>query len=278
MILPMTAMQLAEVARLEELRQARGLAEVAQTSEAFCGGTMARAFPGAWHNCAVGVGFAGPVTSADIARLVDYYASVGCEPRVELCPFADPSLAKELGDSGFRLAEWEMVFFRPLDAGLPIRGEYPPPPDLKLEFVDPADNAAIDEFARVASSGFAPPGQEFPPEFLALAGNVVRHPRSKGAIAILDGQVVGAGGMEVSAPIASLFGLSVRPEFRRRGIQQALIAHRLNYAASKGATIATIGGRPGQATERNVRRMGFQVAYTKVVMTRPSPGLTPVMS
>ena len=71
----------------------------------------------------------------------------------------------------------------------------------------------------------------------------------------------------------AFFGLRVLPEFRRRGIQQALIAARLNYAAARGARLATIGSRPGAGTERNVRRMGFATAYTKPVMVRPGPGL-----
>ncbi|MCC6679227.1 MAG: GNAT family N-acetyltransferase [Phycisphaerales bacterium] len=269
-------MELSEIARTEELRQARGISERAQTFERLCGGVLARDFPGAWHNCAVGLGLAGPVTAGDIAHLIDYYASAGCEPRIEVCPFVDPSLTAELGHAGFRIADWEMVFFRELDPARPVRPVQGAPADLKLDFVNPADDAAVDRFARVASSGFAPPGQPFPPEFITLAANIIRRPRSRGAVAILDGKVVGAGGMEISPPITSLFGLSVLPEFRRRGIQQALIAHRLNYAASQGAKLATIGGRPGQGTERNVRRMGFQLAYTKVVMTRPGPGLVPV--
>lgn len=269
-------MELAEIARLEEGRQARGLAEVAETHVPLGGGTLGRGFPGSWHNNAVGLGLTGPVSAAEVEQLIDFYASAGCEPRVEVCPFADPTLTQELGRAGFRLSDWEMVFFLELDPARPARSVYPAPPGLKLDFTDPTDESAVMEFAKVSSSGFAPPGQEFPPEFLALAGNVVRHPRCKGAIAVLEGRVVGAGGMDISPPVASLFGLSVLPEHRRQGIQQALIAHRLNYAASKGARLATIGGRPGQATERNVRRMGFQLAYTKVVMTRPGPGLVPV--
>lgn len=269
-------MQLTDIARLEELRQARAISELAQTALPLCGGIMARDFPGSWHNCAVGAGFDGPVSADDVARLIDFHASAGCEPRIEVAPFVDPSLTRELGLAGFRVSDWEMVFFRELDPDVPVRPVHPTPPGLRLDFVKPADEAAVMEFARVASSGFAPPGQTFPPEFIALAANVIRRPRSRGAVAILDGRIVGAGGMELSPPVSSLFGLSVLPDFRRQGIQQALIAHRLNYAAANGARLATIGGRPGQGTERNVRRMGFQLAYTKVVMTRPGPGLVPV--
>lgn len=270
-------LELSEIAKLEELRQAKGLAEVAERSEPLCGGTMGGGFPGNWHNNAVGLGFNGLVTKADIDRMIEYYSSRGCEPRVELCPFADKSLSVELGNAGFRITDFEMVFFRQLDPAQPARPLQGHPAGVELSFVDPGDAERVREYARVAVSGFMPEGQEIPEEFLKIAETPVRHPLCKGAIATIGGKVVGAGGTEVRGEVAALFGLSVLPEFRRRGIQQALIAQRLNDAASKGARIATIGGRPGQGTERNVRRMGFQCAYTKLIMVRPGEGLTPVM-
>jgi hypothetical protein len=55
-----------------------------------------------------------------------------------------------------------------------------------------------------------------------------------------------------------------------------MIAWRMNAAADRGAKVATIGSKPGIPTERNVRRMGFSVAYTQPVMVRPGAGLVPV--
>ena len=56
---------------------------------------------------------------------------------------------------------------------------------------------------------------------------------------------------------------------------RTLIAARLNHAGTRGVRVATIGSRPGAGTERNVRRMGFQTAYTKVMLARSGPGLVP---
>ena len=69
--------------------------------------------------------------------------------------------------------------------------------------------------------------------------------------------------------------LYVRPAFRGRGIQQALIAVRLGRARERGCTIACIHSRPGIPTERNAARLGFALAYHKVVLVRPGPGLAP---
>ena len=96
--------------------------------------------------------------------------------------------------------------------------------------------------------------------------------RTISVIARVGGRAAGAGSMEVSGPCAGIFGASVLPEFRRRGIQQALLAERLNIAAERGAVVACIGSKPGIGTERNVRRMGFQLAYTKVHLVRPGEG------
>ena len=49
--------------------------------------------------------------------------------------------------------------------------------------------------------------------------------------------------------------------------------HARRKAAARGATLAVIHTSPGIATERNARRLGFVMAYTKVVMTMPREGL-----
>jgi GNAT superfamily N-acetyltransferase len=89
--------------------------------------------------------------------------------------------------------------------------------------------------------------------------------------ATLDGQLVAAGSVHLGDRSAALMGVSTLPAFRRRGIQQALIARRL--AAARGCILATISSKPGIPTERNAMRLGFTMAYTKVIVVRPGPGL-----
>jgi GNAT superfamily N-acetyltransferase len=84
---------------------------------------------------------------------------------------------------------------------------------------------------------------------------------------------VAGGSAELHPNVATLFGLSTLPAFRRRGVQAALIAARLERARAAGISLATIGSEPGISTERNAMRLGFRVAYTKVVLRKPEPGL-----
>jgi GNAT superfamily N-acetyltransferase len=103
----------------------------------------------------------------------------------------------------------------------------------------------------------------------------VNRPEHDGFIAYLDGVAVGAGGCATREGVTSLFGTSVRPAFRGRGIQQALMAARLERAVALGSQLADITSRPGIPTERNAARLGFQMAYARIVLVKRGPGLIP---
>ncbi|QYU69315.1 hypothetical protein J4558_04000 [Leptolyngbya sp. 15MV] len=273
-------LDLADIARLEERRQADGLAVSAPEHILVAGGTAGRGEPGSWTNQAAGLGMNGPVTRDNLLQIIDFHASKGAEPRLEICPFADGSLVREAGELGFRVANFELVFFRSLD-GSRVEPAVPTPPGLVIRPVDVSNAQELREFAITAVGGFVPPCQPIPEHELRVCEHVARLDRVVAMAAWVDGSMAGAGGMEIAATplggVAALFGLSVKPQFRRRGVQQSLIAARLNLASSRGAILSTIGSRPGVATERNVRRMGYQVAYTRVALVWPAPGLVPLM-
>ncbi len=269
-------MDMLEIAKLEEGRQAEALAELADEVLRVGGGVAGRGAKGSWLNNANGMGLSGPVSEDEVVELAKWYESAGIEPRIELCPMADESLIRALESQKFLVRMFENVLYRELVPGETVRPVMEPLDGKRLVIkqVDPASDAEVREYAIVCSSGFLPPGvTELPLEHLEISMRVARHPRTVGMLAMLDGKCVGAGGMGMHDKVCALFGLSVLPEFRRRGIQQALIAARLNHAAARGARLATIGSKPGAGTERNVRRMGFATAYTKPVMVRPGPGL-----
>lgn len=264
------------LARLEERRLATGISEVAEESRPFAGGVMCRGVPGTWLNGAYGAGLNGPVAPEEVKGLIEFHASRGIEPRVELAPFADHSLIRALADEGFVVRLFETVFHRRLDEGM-VRMPDVTADGVTVRPVDPEDQDDVEEFARIATSGFLPPGEsEWPEEMYASVRRVARHPRVTSIKAFIGGRCIAAGSMECMGEIASLFGLSVDAGHRRRGVQQAMIAWRLRRARELGARVATISTRPGVATERNAQRAGFAVAYTRSVLVRPGPGLVPV--
>ena len=119
-------------------------------------------------------------------------------------------------------------------------------------------------------SGFLPEGAPLPEVDLALFRRGAMLPMFDGLVARVGGEVVGGAGSDSSHGITSLFGTSVLPAYRRRGIQQALIQARLLHGRGRGCPLATIQSRPGSATERNAARLGFHVAYTRLVLCRPA--------
>jgi GNAT superfamily N-acetyltransferase len=261
-------MDLLEIARLEELRNARSLADVADESRAIGGGIAGRGAPGVWVNQAIGLGLSGSVPRGEIEELIGWWEAAGIEPRVDLCPYADDQLVKECSALGLRAWLFSTVFFRLLERGELVQPQHIPA-GVRIEVVDAQNEAALGEAAAVAI-------EAFPEVDFDLVARTARHPRVILMAAHMDGKCVGVASCELCGEIAALFGGAVVESHRRRGVQQALLAARMNLAASRGARVATIGSRPRAATERNVRRMGFQVAYTKVALVRPGEGLVPM--
>lgn len=238
---------------------------------------MCRAAPGNWMNYATGLGMDGAVPIDELRDLVGYYEEKGIEPRIEVCPFVDESLRAGLEELGFVVRLFELVFVRELGKSDRIEPIHAPPPEVRISVLDPSDDVLVRACAEVTLKGFLPEGSNAPDDLLDTFVRTVRHPRTCTVLAQIGEKIVGAGSMELSTPAGALFGAVVVPDLRRRGVQQAIIAHRLNLLAAYGAKLATIGSRPGVATERNVRRMGFQLAYVKLAMTRPGPGLAAVL-
>ena len=268
------------IARLEERRIAAGVGSIAAIAEPIMGGVMCYTGPGSWCNQALGLGLDGPVTSKDIDRLVAFYVGRGQEPRVEICPFAHKTLMEGLAERGFVLVGFENCLARGIGADEDFASLLPGgwPEGIEVRRVDQQDDAAVRAWVRVSNSGFCEPGSEKERAFTEDGLRVARHPRIVPFGAFHRDQMVGAGGIEIwDAPTgertASLIGTSVLSAWRGRGVQQALIAERLACARERGVDLVCIGSEPGIPTERNARRLGFSVAYTKAVLVMRRDGL-----
>ncbi len=271
-----TTLNALRLGRLEELRQAQGVAEVADIAEPILGGMMSFTGPGSWTNQACALALDAPATDPEIDRLVAFYTDRGHEPRVELAPFAHPTLIEGLAARGFSLLEFETVMARALPADEPPAALAPHGVTIRPVHAD--DPTEVENWVRISNSGFVRPGDPNEAMFHESSRRVAVHPRVACFLAESEGEAIGAGAVELARPtgeetIACLIATSVLPEHRRRGVQQALMASRLIAARERGASFAFIHARPGIATERNARRLGFQTLYTKAVMVLRRPDL-----
>lgn len=206
---------------------------------------------------AVGLGMAGAVEEAEVARMENFYRSRGAATNIETCPLAHPSLFEALGRRGYRVVEFSNVLYRAIEAGETFARA---PEGLHLR------KARDDErmfWAETVARGFA---DEIPvtPELVSVLSAFADRPGAQLWLAEVDGEVAGGAALAIAGGIAGLFGAATLPSFRRRGVQGAFFAGRLSEAARMGATLAYTITLPGSASHRNAERAGFRVAYTRV--------------
>lgn len=210
---------------------------------------------------AVGLGIDGPVTAADLDGAEAFFFGRGMPCRIDVSPFSDPSLLELVGRRGYRVAWFLNLLVRPAAAA---DNALPPADGVTVERVAPSDLAL---WAGIVSRGFGDdrplgPGR---PNIAMATG----HKESVACyLARVGGEPAGGGAMEVHEGIAGLMSTSVLPGFRGRGVQTALLRARLAAAAAAGCDLAEVQTTPGNNSQRNVMRFGFQVAYTRMVMVR----------
>ena len=98
----------------------------------------------------------------------------------------------------------------------------------------------------------------------ALRSSISQH-----YLAWRDGEPAAAASMRIVDGVAWLNGSATLPAHRRRGLQTALVQHRLALARDEGADIATMTTSPGSRSKHNAERRGFALAYSRAVLRRP---------
>jgi GNAT superfamily N-acetyltransferase len=236
--------------------------------ESIAGGTAVYAGDGNPYSRAIGLGLYGPVAEPDLARMEAFYADRNLAPELSLCPLADESMVDALGARGYRIRMFMHTWFCPLtDEGPRTKDErWPTVAGVTVRPIKPGE---ADLWVRTAWHGFA--GDDVaPPDDLVISP----YPTMAHAtcwLAWLDGERLGdepagAGSLAIHNGVAELFGTSTRPSCRGRGVQTALMHARMAAAAAAGCDLIAVHTDPGSASQRNVERAGFRLAYTKVTL------------
>lgn len=210
---------------------------------------------------AAGLGMRGPVTPPELDRVEEFYRRHGGPAQIDLCPLAHRSLVDLLGARGYRISELNTVLVRRL---LPDERFSPAPAGVEAL---PSGPEEAELWAEVVAAGFS--GEEGPtPELLEVARTLFAVEGATGFLATVNGEPAGGGVLTLRDSLASLFGTATLAAHRNRGVQTALLKARLALAASRGADLAVCYTLPGSGSQRNVERLGFAVAYTKLVLAR----------
>lgn len=232
------------------------------------GGVAAYVRPGSPMNKLIGLGLVEPLDWSSQLDGVEQALGAENEPaRVELSTLAAPELGALLTARGYRLIGFENVLVRPLslptvDRQLPIRSQQVTRETqatwqrLTAQAVATADDSGVpvDQFTRQVVND-------------AIADMLEVNAFGRW-LAFLDGSVAGAASMLVRDGVALLSGSATLPAHRRRGVQAALIATRLEHARKQGAEIAVVTTAPGSQSQSNVMKHGFTLGYSRAILVR----------
>jgi GNAT superfamily N-acetyltransferase len=214
-------------------------------------------------NVAYGLGFEGSFTAEDAQALEGFFVRRNERPGASLSPLADPSVAEVLGRRGWVVDGFENVAI----CRLPVtedRGGW----DAGIEIGEVSSEEERDVWALAAAAGFSHPLPPLPAQ-VGLGRIVAARPGARLFLARVDGEVAGTGELHMADGVAWLSADATLPRFRGRGVQRALQCHRLALGSEAGCELAVSESLPGSASQRNMERLGFRVAYTRVDLVAP---------
>jgi GNAT superfamily N-acetyltransferase len=217
--------------------------------------------PGRYVNRLCGLGTA-EVDVADAGAIEDFFAQYGVAPCIEVTPWASASLLQLLRDRGYTPSAFRNVYVR---AARPVDDAGLPGPAITIEPVTP-DN--LDRWLTVMAAGVSAgsgPARATSDEYCRARFSM---PAGRNFIASIDGVPAGCGSVETADGIAWLGGMATVPAYRERGVQSALIRHRVGLAAAEGVDLVASSAVPDGGSARNLARHGFQLAYSRLEATR----------
>ena len=211
---------------------------------------------------ALAMGLSGPPKEGEIEAIEAHLGRAGGPVQFELCPLAAPELFAALAARGYRVQELQLCWHLSLGAA----PEEPRVPGLEIRRLLPGEEDAA---LRASLGGFleCAPGA-VPESLVGMLRPALLAPGSVVFGAFEDCTMIGSGVLFVHRGTASIAGAGVLPGHRGRGAQGAMIRARLAAAWRAGGTLVTSSTAPNSASQRNMERHGFRVAYPKVVLVK----------
>lgn len=216
--------------------------------------------PGRYVNRAIGVTL-DDIDDAGLAEIEAFFAAAGVAPSIEVTSWCPPVLLDRLVGRGYLTSWFRNVYAMSLDEAVPA-----PRPNVGVRQVIDATLPEWLELLAVGNEIDSVDGRTVSDAY-ARAEHAV--PGATDFIADLDGSPLGCGSLIRDDGIGWLGGAATAPAGRRRGVQTTLLRHRMAVAARDGCDVVAATARPPGDSARNLSRLGFTLAYTQVVMTRP---------
>jgi hypothetical protein len=209
------------------------------------------------------LGMSGAVLPAELDEIETFFTSRGAPIFHEVCPLAEPTLVAMLYARRYEPFEFTSVMYRPLEKGAAPEGVAVPGVSVRI-----AAGSDRERWAQTAAAGWeeTPELKQFMLKFTRI---IAASDDGWPFLGELDGQIVATGSLIVHEGVALLAGASTVVAGRRRGVQNALLAARLQHGADLGCDLAMMSAQPGSSSQRNAERNGFRIAYTRIKWRKP---------
>ncbi len=226
------------------------------------GGLAVYAGPNSPTNKVIGAGFDGPVDENALVHIEAEFGKRGGRLQLEVSTLADTSFHALLAKRGYAASGFENVL------GHPLTGVAP---GVEAVRVQPASENELSLFADVLVEAFANPdaggvgGDEIPPsdEIRKWVLITMSLPGFRGYLARIDGKIAGAASLRMDTGVAQFSGAGTAPDFRRRGVQTALLRARLRDAAQSRCDVGVVVTQPASKSQQNAQREGFSLLYAR---------------
>lgn len=224
--------------------------------------------PGLYVNRAMGVGLDAELDDADIDLVVDRSRALGLRPAMEVSPATRSSVLDRLRTRGFSPdpSADVVALIRPLP-GLDVAV----PDDVEVRPVVSAHDLQRWQEISAIGWGHHGPSARRASDAFTLAAHGVDGDGMMIAVEAGTDVPLGCASTTISDGIATFGGMSTHPAHRRRGVQAALIARRRRLAVERGCDLAVTTTSVGSASERNLRRHGFEPMCVISTWSPPEP-------
>jgi hypothetical protein len=199
------------------------------------------------------------VLAEELDHMERFFFQQGSPVVLDLCTLAHQSIWALVQERGYVVREVSNVMVR----RLAFDEQFPPlPSSFQISSVS-SDN--IYDWGGMVVRGFLET-EEVPEDYLAMMS--VMPSNQYCYLCREQGECLGAAAMNMNEKLATLYGDATLLSGRRRGVQLALIYHRLRAAVELGCDLASASVWPGTASHRNYERAGFQLVYARIMVSR----------
>lgn len=215
---------------------------------------------------AFGLGLGNTFDPECINTLEQFYATHQSATDIEVAQIADLRLFATLIERQYRLIEVSNVQAIALahDETASERERLAAKVTLKQMQSDELQIAS-----RLIAAGFAEHDDaESPSEIADVLQSWLTLPHASCYIATVEGKPAGGGSLIIHDGVAYLGGASVLPRYRGRGIQTALVAHRLQEALRRGCDIGMVVTQPMSISHKTMERHHFHIVYSRTKFSK----------